>query len=70
MTIDQSLAGTHLVTPLVGQQHTVLVPVVVGLGLGPVHVLRHLVTLNPDPGAWKSVTLHGMTDDMTSNDMT
>ena len=51
MTIDQSEASTHLVTPLIGQQHTVLVPVVVGLRLGPVQILRHLVTLNPDPGA-------------------
>ena len=49
MTIDQSEASTHLVTPLIGHQHTVLVPVVVGLRLGPVEVLCLLPTLNPDP---------------------
>ena len=51
MTIDQSEASTHLMAPLIGHQHTVLVPVVVGLGLRPVKVLRLLPTLNPDPGS-------------------
>lgn len=50
MTIDQSEASTHLVAPLIGHQHAVLVPVIIGLGLRPVKILRLLPTLNPDPG--------------------